>query len=185
MASSANIVLKRDDSPYCGRMRFTTRSLYVPSAPRFLARNTSAIPPTPRRRMTSNSARRFGMRVDSSVIDGSGTRPIRRGAFGNFKGRILPRFRPNVEQGRRLTPTGGFLAGFRPVAGETVEDGTRGRLLGGLSAVARAAFFPCLRPRGIAIDGQILPGGTIRRYRCGECRTNRTTTGTPTGLPSS
>src|SRR5580698_6777864 len=47
----------RRDAPNVGRMRLTTRTLYVPSAPRFLARNTSAMPPAPSLRITSNGAR--------------------------------------------------------------------------------------------------------------------------------
>src|SRR5690606_24908883 len=57
-----------------GRMRLSTRSLYVPSAPRFLARKTSAIPPMPSRRMTSKSAKRWGRGRVTSLI-GRGTLP--------------------------------------------------------------------------------------------------------------
>src|SRR5688572_24317472 len=87
-ASSANIARNRREDPWAGRMRLTTSSLYVPSAPRFLARNTSAMPPAPRRRMTSKSARRFGAaRGCSSGID-----------FGQ---RMLPPLR-NLRLGARL-----------------------------------------------------------------------------------
>src|ERR1700691_1994200 len=51
-----NIARKRRDAPCAGRIRLRTRTLKVPSAPRFFARNTSAIPPAPRRRTTSNWA---------------------------------------------------------------------------------------------------------------------------------
>ena len=41
-------------------MRLSTRTLNVPSAPRFFARKTSAIPPVPSLRTISNLAISFG-----------------------------------------------------------------------------------------------------------------------------
>ena len=55
-----NMERNRRDVPWVGKMRFRTRILNVPSAPRFLARNTSAMPPAPSRRTISNWAISFG-----------------------------------------------------------------------------------------------------------------------------
>src|SRR4051794_21432088 len=53
-------------------MRLSTSNLKVPSAPRFLAKKTSAMPPAPRRRMISKSARRLGGgRTGGSVMSAS------------------------------------------------------------------------------------------------------------------
>src|SRR5580704_11402422 len=55
-----NMERNRREPPCVGRIRLRTRILYVPSAPCFLARKTSAIPPAPRRRTISNWAISFG-----------------------------------------------------------------------------------------------------------------------------
>ena len=64
-----NIERKRRELPCVGKMRLRTRTLNVPSAPRFFARKTSAIPPAPRRRTISNWAISFGGGGEGEDLD--------------------------------------------------------------------------------------------------------------------
>lgn len=48
---------------------YSTTTLKVPSAPRFFARNTSAMPPAPSRPTISNYAIWLGMRAGVATLD--------------------------------------------------------------------------------------------------------------------
>src|ERR1019366_6872275 len=75
-----------------GRFRWRTRILNVPSAPRFFARKTSAMPPAPSRRTISKLAISFGGAGELFIVEGD-RRPVyigwpsRRGVGGPQQGR--------------------------------------------------------------------------------------------------
>src|SRR5450432_1400518 len=87
-----NIERKRRDPPCVGRIRLRTRILNVPSAPRFFARKTSAMPPAPSRRTISKLAISFGGAGELFIVEGDRQPvyigwPSRRGVGGRPQGR--------------------------------------------------------------------------------------------------
>src|SRR5882757_4453842 len=115
-------------------MRLSTKSLNVPSAPRFLAKKTSAIPPAPSRRMISKSARRLGGgRTGASVMSPKGgVRMAARTANAN-RVDTLARSDDHVLTSRAATgethanqhPTCNHSGGFQRACGGKAQKGPR------------------------------------------------------------
>jgi len=88
-----------------GQDALDDQKLVVPSAPRFLARNTSAMPPAPSRRMISKSARRSGTGRGGSSVMGRKT--------------ALRLYAPAAAGDLRQAHGGPRVLAFRPQLGRT------------------------------------------------------------------